>query len=498
MPRTARSTFNSAREPAPLEPDVFDLAPIAMWLEDYSAVIAQFDAWREEGITDIRAFLGEDPRRAKACAEKIRVLQVNAATLKLFGARDQDELVANMPVIFHDEMMRTHIEELSQLWSGGTRFSSVTTNYTLDGRRLDIKLRGNALPGHEATMDRVLVTTEDITDTADARRQAVQKELEAQGIFEHSPVSLWIEDFSRIRHLLEGLRQRGISDLRVFLDVHPEFIRQCMAEIRVLDINQATLTMFGAPDKSTLLHSQHLIFRGDFENHFREQLIELWQGNLFHSREVVNYALDGSERFVIMQFSVLPGHQGSWSRVQVALTDITARKKAEAYLEYLGKHDVLTGLRNRAYHIEAVNRLERMSVRPVSVLIVDLNGLKTINDTMGHDTGDGLLRRLGEVLSEAAGEEGSAARIGGDEFAVLLPNVGRSASMTTMETIDRLVKLNNQYYSHMPQLQLAIGHATIRDGETLEATIRRADERMYTQKREYYAAEIKGEKKSVA
>ncbi|WP_373354546.1 diguanylate cyclase domain-containing protein [Pseudoroseicyclus sp. CXY001] len=484
--------------PAAIDDQAFDIAPIAMWLEDYSGVLTQFDAWRDEGVSDIRAFLSGDPDRVKACSEQIRVLSVNAATLSLFGAADQEELVANLPIIFRDEMIRTHIEELAQLWDGKPSFSSTTTNYTIDGRRLDIKLRGAALPGHEATMDRVLVTTEDITDAADARRKAVQKELEATGIFEHSPVSLWIEDFSRIRHLLEGLRQRGISDLRVFLDVHPEFVRQCMAEIRVLDVNQATLTMFGAPDKSTLLHSQHLIFRDDMENHFREQLIELWQGNLFHSREVVNYALDGSERFVIMQFSVLPGHHGSWSRVQVALTDITARKKAEAYLEYLGKHDVLTGLRNRAYHIEAVNRLERMKVRPCSVLIVDLNGLKAINDSMGHDTGDGLLRRLGEVLSESAGEEGSAARIGGDEFAVLLPNVGKSASATVVETIERLVHLNNQYYSHQPRLQLAIGHATVKEGETLDAAIRRADERMYEQKREYYASENDRSNKSVA
>ena len=60
-----------------------------------------------------------------------------------------------------------------------------------------------------------------------------------------------------------------------------------------------------------------------------------------------------------MQFSVLPGHENDWSLVQVALTDITARKKAEAYLEYLGKHDVLTKLYNRSFYVDELNRLER-------------------------------------------------------------------------------------------------------------------------------------------
>ncbi len=78
-----------------------------------------------------------------------------------------------------------------------------------------------------------------------------------------------------------------------------------------------------------------------------------------------------------------PGHEGDWSLVQVALTDITARKKAEAYLEYLGKHDVLTKLHNRAFYMDELNRLERKSLRPVSAIVIDLNGLKDANDQRG-------------------------------------------------------------------------------------------------------------------
>jgi hypothetical protein len=64
------------------------------------------------------------------------------------------------------------------------------------------------------------------------------------------------------------------------------------------------------------------------ERSFREQLIDLWNGKLFQRREVLNYALDGSEVHVLLQFSVLPGHEHDWALVQVALTGIAARKKA--------------------------------------------------------------------------------------------------------------------------------------------------------------------------
>ena len=472
------------------EEQVFDLAPVAMWIEDFSGVKAMFDRWRAEGVEDIRAWLKEDLSRVAACSGAIRVLQVNRRTIELFEADNQEHLVANLGSVFRDDMLTTHIEELAQLWDGKREFSSNAVNYTLTGRRLDIQLRGSVMPGHEETMDRLLLTTEDVTDREAARRREEEQRRYAEGIFEHSPVSLWVEDFGAIKMLLEGIRERGITDFRVFTDVHPEFVRQCMSEIRVIRVNNATLDLFRAPDRHTLLQRQQEIFRDDMEKHFREQLIELWNGNLLHSREVVNYALDGTERHVLLQFSVFPGHEADWSLVQVALTDITARKKAEAYLEYLGKHDVLTRLHNRAFYTDELNRLERKPLRPVAAIIIDLNGLKETNDSLGHEAGDSMLRRLGEVLNEAVAAPNCAARIGGDEFAVLMPGCDWMEVAVMTENIEKLLKINNQFYSDAP-IEIAMGAAVSEAGEGMEAVIRRADLLMYARKQEYYAARRK-------
>ncbi|WP_112436651.1 sensor domain-containing diguanylate cyclase [Rhizobium sp.] len=467
--------------------DIFDLAPIAMWIEDFSGVAAQFDAWRQEGVADIRAFLKEDVSRVAACSQRIRILRVNQKTLDLFEAESQDHLTANLSSIFRDEMLESHVNELAALWDGHLEFDGSAVNYALSGRRLDIQLRGSVLPGYEKTLERVLITTEDVTARETARRAEQENRLYAESIFEHSPVSLWIEDFSRVKALLEDVRHRGIVDFRVFTDVHPEFVVQCMSEISVIEVNKATLDLFGAPDRTTLLHGIASIFRDDMEKTFREQLIELWNGSLFHQREVINYALDGSERHVLLQFSVFPGHEKDWSRVQVALTDITARKKAEAYLEYLGKHDVLTKLHNRAFYMDELNRLQRKSLRPVSALIIDLDGLKIANDQLGHDAGDALLRRLGEVLNGAVSMPNHAARVGGDEFAVLMPGADRQAAQAMLETIQELLKINNQFYSNAP-LDISVGLATSEEGETMEAMVRRADLAMYEQKRAHHAS----------
>ena len=466
--------------------DIFELAPVAMWIEDFSDVRAQFDTWRAEGVEDLRAFLREDASRVSACSSRIKILQVNAKTLELFEARDLNDLKANLDKVFWGDMLETHINELVQLWEGKTAFSSSAVNYTLSGRRLDIQLRGAVLPGHEKTLDRLLITTEDVTVREEARRAEERNRQHAEGIFEYSPVSLWMEDFSAIYSLMTRVRDSGIMDFRVFLDVHPEFIQQCMSEIRVLDVNKATLDLFGAADRETLFKRLPHVFRDAMEKPFKEQLIDLWDGRLHQHREVVNYALDGNERHLLMNFSVLPGHEADWSLVQVALTDITARKKAEAYLEYLGKHDVLTRLHNRAFYTDELNRLERKSLRPVSAIIIDLNGLKEANDQLGHEAGDALLRRFGEVLNGVASAPVTASRIGGDEFALLMPGADARAASAMADTVRELLKINNQFYSDAP-ISMSLGFATSEAGETMESVVRRADALMFEEKRAYYA-----------
>jgi diguanylate cyclase (GGDEF)-like protein len=468
---------------------LFELTPVPLWLEDYSALKSLLAAWRRDGVRDLRAYLREDIARAKECAEQIKVLKVNRAALDVFEARDCDELVGNLSRVFRDDMLRPFVEEVVQLWDGKTHFSSYGVNYSLGGRRVDIQLKGAILPGHEDTWSRALIVTEDVTERETARRHLAAAETYARGLFEHSPVSLWVEDFSAIKKLLDEMRMRGIVDFRVFTDVHPEFVTRCMNEIRVIDVNQHTLDLLGAPDKATLLARLQDVFRDEMQRQFREQLIDLWDGKLFQQREVVNYTLDGTELHLHLQFSVLPGHERDWSLVQVALTDITARKRAEAYLEYLGKHDVLTKLYNRSFYADELSRLERKGPHPITIIIADLNGLKSANDQYGHAIGDALLRRAGEVLNALIEKPNYAARIGGDEFAVLLPGMDANAGAAMIEAIEKLVEINNQFYPGSP-LSFSLGAATSQPGERLENVVKRADLAMFEAKRAHYARDM--------
>lgn len=471
-----------------LDSSIFDLSPIPLWLEDFSQVKKQFEHWKNNGIENLEQFLREDSSRVLHCASLIKILKVNHQTLELFEANNLEHLQDNLHLVFKNEMAESHINELIALWNNEIHFSNTTINYSLNGKRLDIHLRGTVLPSHENDLSLILLSTENITAYRDACRSEEKNRKIAEARFNYSPTSLWVEDFSRIKMKLDHLRDIGIQDFATFLDVHNEFINECLRDISIIDVNQATLNLFCASTKEHLLKNLHIIFAEETISTFRNQLIELWNGNIHHQCEAINYALDRSIRHVLLQFTVFPEYENDWSMVQVALTDITARKKAENYLEYLGKHDVLTKLYNRTFYNSEINRLDKSTLRPVSCIFIDMNELKSINDNYGHDAGDDLLRRTGHILNQLIHNTPyTASRIGGDEFVLLMPGADEVSTQNCIDSLFELLAVDNQFYSQYP-LRFSLGSATVHENERIIEMLKRADQAMYMNKKEYYSS----------
>jgi len=167
---------------------MFEFAPLSLWLEDYSGLHRLFESWRSAGIVDLVAHLQAEPAHVRECMAQLRVLRVNQSTLNLFGAKDQAELLSRLHNVFRDDMTAPVIYELDQLWRGKLCFDNQTVNYALDGRRLDVHVRVQVLPGYEATWDRVLVSLDDITERVRAEQLRLESERYARELFERSPV----------------------------------------------------------------------------------------------------------------------------------------------------------------------------------------------------------------------------------------------------------------------------------------------------------------------
>src|SRR5664279_2142472 len=94
-----------------------------------------------------------------------------------------------------------------------------------------------------------------------------------QIMFEYAPISLWEEDFSEIKHLFDKLHQQGIQSLEDYLTQMPGFVDECMSRIRVINVNQQTVQMFGATTKEDILTNLPRTFRDGMRPHMRSELI---------------------------------------------------------------------------------------------------------------------------------------------------------------------------------------------------------------------------------
>ncbi|MDB5702813.1 MAG: hypothetical protein JWL66_3012 [Sphingomonadales bacterium] len=173
--------------------------------------------------------------------------------------------------------------------------------------------------------------------------------------------------------------------------------------------------------------------------------------------------------------------------VLVSIFDVTERRRAEAKVAHMARHDELTGLPNRVHCREALNEMlaeARLAERSVAILMLDLDHFKAVNDTLGHSVGDSLLFSAAERIRELAGPEAFVARIGGDEFVVLVPLERNSEGALVIA--ERLVSGMAGAFSIYDQL-ITIG-ATIGiamapdDGDDHESLLKYADLALYSAK----------------
>lgn len=170
------------------------------------------------------------------------------------------------------------------------------------------------------------------------------------------------------------------------------------------------------------------------------------------------------------------------------IRDVRQRQKLEEELRYRSTHDSLTGLYNRAYLDQELARLARGRRFPVALIVIDIDGLKPVNDTAGHAAGDDLLIRAGRLFSSVARGDDVVARVGGDEFVLVLPQTPLDTAQRVVERLTHVVAGHNAE-APVP-VRYSAGVAVADDAAQIPVALREADDLMYAHKRARRAARL--------
>ncbi|MFW6295175.1 MAG: diguanylate cyclase [Halanaerobium sp.] len=276
---------------------------------------------------------------------------------------------------------------------------------------------------------------------------------------------------------MEAELKQSEKKFRRLFEESPIGLLRTDLEGNILDCNQQLVELLGAPDRDAVkaynlksipaiqeIWSEDYISSAERESiegeiHFKSK----WDKEVFLNYKVETVCSDSEILEVI-----------------IACSDISREKEIEDKLVYMSFHDQLTGLYNRRYFENEMERLNNSRRLPIAVVVGDLDKLKEINDTYGHKKGDQYIKKAAQMIKDNFREEDIAARIGGDEFAVLLPET----DFKTALKISRRIKISCEEFSENDRFHISIGCAVKNNmEENLEDIFIKADQRMYQEKK---------------
>lgn len=269
---------------------------------------------------------------------------------------------------------------------------------------------------------------------------------------------------------------------RALMDNPAYGVYRCNAEGELLDINQALLTMLGYESKEELLA----------ENHTPGIIPSLPNDSPFGTRSPEKKQMepvelewkrkDGTTLKVRLSGRGVHDDYGNFAGHEIIAVDVTEQRTLEDHLRLQASTDSLTGLANHRRLFEVLHaeicRSQRTG-REFSLVLLDLDGLKKTNDQFGHLKGDRALCRLGQILRDSCRAIDTAARHGGDEFALVLPETSTAAATLVAQRIRDLLAGDNEE----PTLSVSVGVASYpEDADTIGTLLHAADRALYGMK----------------
>ena len=289
-------------------------------------------------------------------------------------------------------------------------------------------------------------------------------------------------------------RHRSLQHVRLLsraMEQTASAVVLCDAEGLIEFVNASFLRMLLIRSEQALGHSAFdLLLTDDEEGQLvRAAMLQVVTAGTGWHGEFVGRRHNQNTLWLHASISPMLSGRGDTEKLVMVLEDISSYKQAQAKAEYLAFHDALTGLANRRLFLlrldEAVRRVRRAGTLS-ALLFFDLDEFKRINDTLGHETGDELLRQVAQRLLASVREDDLVARLGGDEFCLLLGNLHDSVEAGTLaRKLMAVMAAPLQLGEHTLVVSCSVGITLLPiDGDRADELLRNADLAMYRAKAE--------------
>ena len=268
------------------------------------------------------------PIAYQSLSEHGTIVMVNDAWLALTGLTRGQAVGRRFVDLLASESLDTYENELRRaILTRDVRDVEVTL---VRGDRVRVTVSVDGRRGQDEHGElRVHCALHDVTAARQADDRLRRSEERYRTLFDESPVSMWEEDFSGIRRHLDRLRALGVTGYDAHFIAHPEELDDCIAAVKVVDVNRATLALYGADNRSQLLAGLDRIIGADGRDVFRRSIVALAGGARTWRDEGLNYTLGNQPIRLALHWSVAPGSERTWSRVLVSAVDMTGRARDE-------------------------------------------------------------------------------------------------------------------------------------------------------------------------
>ncbi|PKO12495.1 MAG: hypothetical protein CVU39_23705 [Chloroflexi bacterium HGW-Chloroflexi-10] len=433
-----------------------------------------------------RSLVENSPIAIVALDNNQRVTNCNHAFEILFGYTFEDAYQKDLDSLIASEEVYQDALALTEKVLASEKVATTGMRKRKDDSMVHVSISGVPVIVNKKKLG-VLGIYQDISARIEAEQFLRESEIRYRSLFEDSPISLWEEDFSRVKIMIDIIKKRRIPDYKAYFTSHLDEVKDLLQLIRIINVNQATLKLFGALDKTDLISGLCEIIPEDSLPIIAMEFAALAQGETSFISEIDQKNFQGETLHVILRLSIAPGSEDTWEKVFVSIIDITERKMNESFLEYLSHHDQLTGLANRALLFDRLSQAiarARRNQNEMAVFFIDLDGFKQINDRFGHAVGDQLLMLAARRLQQGLRDSDTVARVGGDEFVLALENfTDRDAITPIAEKFLETIAKPYQIQGNICHITASIGIAIYPlDGNDPEQLITNADTAMYRSK----------------